>query len=712
MIRIPEDRTVRRSITTMLVVIGVASTIIRMVAVGLWCVQQGRSIDEVFLVEASLTILSDIAIVCMIGIVVIRIGRPRETLTYEPVASALTTYSVSALALLVFAAIVPDDFDGGRITSLLGVVTSHLVAIGTFAISIGLAGFLATLLLMRRHERTRLYLIVQVIILLGIWLCSTLGSVSPVFTIINVVLTVFGAILMLINTQRLNWLATITMEKKIRLLWLTVCALFASIVLSVMHVSSVDAYVTESAASFVRSGAILPSAINFFGFVFFLRFLFAVIAALPNSAIVDRRSSEVESLAHITRLMTAAVSVEHLLNSTTDLALRICRAHGAWMEVDDGDGMQVAAAQLVHPEYVRALHANPTIHELISNGNGPVHVQSLSDLTNDAGDVAVRSMIIIPIYSDHRRMGTLVVFSTVDYGFELDDVRLLTAFGDMVSVALDQARLMEAALTKERLQKEADVARDIQSSLLPRSSPDIRPFNVHAVMIPATEVGGDYFDYIRFADGTQGVIIADVAGKGIPAALYMATLKGAVLAEMRVSAGPADLLRRVNETLFGSMEKHSYISLTCVQFSIISCSLRIARAGHTPAICRVGSELKIIQPRGVAIGIVPPRTFNSAIEEVEVSVGLGDICLLTTDGVTERRDPDMEEIGMDTVADMVRRTVSLQATDLVQETLDVVERHARGADPHDDITIVGIVVSEACATDADSDRMEPTGIAT
>ncbi|MBK6760920.1 MAG: SpoIIE family protein phosphatase [Ignavibacteria bacterium] len=709
MIRIPEDQTVRRSITTMLVVIGVASTIMRMVAVALWSVQQGRSIDEVFLVEVALTVLSDIAIVCMIGVVVLRIGRPRETLTYEPVASALTTYSVSALALLVFAAIVPDDFENGRMTSLLGVLTSHLVAIGTFAISIGFAGFLATLLLIRRHERTRIYLIVQAVIILSIWLCSTLGSVSSVFTILSVVLAVFGGILMLINTQRLNWLATITMEKKIRLLWLTVCALFASIVLSVMHLSSIDAYVTESAAAFVRSGAVLPSAINFFGFVFFLRFLFAVIAALPNSAIVDRRSSEVESLAHITRLMTAAVSVDHLLNSTTDLALRICRAHGAWMEVDEGEGMRVAAAQLVHPEYVRALHANPTIHALITGGKGPVHVQALSDMTKDAGDVAVRSMIIVPIFSDHRRMGTLVVFSTVDYGFEPDDVRLLTAFGDMVSVALDQARLMEAALNRERLQKEADVARDIQSSLLPRTSPDVRPFNVHAVMIPATEVGGDYFDYIRFADGTQGVIIADVAGKGIPAALYMATLKGVVLAEMRISSGPADLLRRVNETLLGSMDRHSYISLTCVQFSIATCSLRIARAGHTPAVFRVGGEIKILQPRGVAIGIVPPQTFNDAIEEVEIAVQEGDMCLLTTDGVTERRDPNLEEIGMDVISDMVRGSSAQQAAALVKETFDAVERHARGADPHDDITIVGIVVSDACATDTVSYRMEHQG---
>ncbi|MBC8124502.1 MAG: hypothetical protein H7X70_02105, partial [Candidatus Kapabacteria bacterium] len=350
MIRIPDDPAIRRSLTVLMIAVGLASIVIRIVSVSVWSVKLGHRIEDSIAMEAALTVLSDVALVCLIGIVVVRIGRFSHALSYEPIAASLTTYSVSSLAILVLAAIVPNNFEDGRMNSYVGVVTSHIIALGTFAISIGLAGFLAMLLLQRRRQRTRVYLVLQVIVLMGIWLCSSLVDVSIVFFVASVILTAIGGILMLVNTQRLHWLATITMEKKVRLLWLTFCAVFASIVLSVMYVSDVDSYLTTSAAQFIRGGAILPSAINFFGFVFFVRFLFAVIASLPNSAIVDRRSSEVESLAHITRLMSEAVSVDHLLNSTTELALRICRAHGAWTEVYDGDENRIVAAQLVHPE--------------------------------------------------------------------------------------------------------------------------------------------------------------------------------------------------------------------------------------------------------------------------------------------------------------------------------------------------------------------------
>jgi len=693
MIRIPESLEVRNAATTFFVVACIVCVFIRMASVAIWCVAKGHGVDDTFVVEAGLTVVSDLILLCIIGVVSLQIRRPTGALSYEPVATALTAYSVSALALLVFAALVPNDLMSGSPTTYVGVLTSHIVSIASFGISIGLAGFLALVFICRRHTRARTYLFIQFGVLLSIWLCSALTPVSNVFNVLSWLLIMIGGVLILVNTRGLDWLTTTTMDKKVRLLWLTFCGLFASIVLTAMFLTSTDSYVTASAASFVRSGEIVIGSVNFFGFVFFLRLLFSTVAALPNSGIVDRRSYEVESLAHITRLMAEAVSVEHLLKSTTALALRICRAHGAWTEVYDGKESRVVAAELVHPEYVRVLHANPIIHKLISETTKPIHIQSMDEVSRDLDTVAVRSMIVVPIYADHRRSATMVVFSTVDYGFEPDDLRLLTAFGDMVSVAIDQARLMEAALAKERLQKEADVAREIQSSLLPRIGPNVEPFSVHSVMIPATEVGGDYFDYIRFSDGSRGVIIADVAGKGIPAALYMATLKGAVLAEMRVSSGPADLLCRVNETLMGSMEKHSYISLTCVQFDPTSCVLRIARSGHTPAICRVRGEVVVLQPRGVAIGIVPPATFNANIEQVEVAMTQGDVCLLTTDGANERRNRMGIEIGTETILELVRTTKVTSASALIEMMLLALESHAEGTEPHDDITLVGIVVN-------------------
>lgn len=705
--QLPNDPQAQRSVTTTFVVVGGVLAILRMVLVLLWSVVGEHSLTENVWVEIGLSVLSDLILAAVVGATVIHFGRQvRDHVTYEKIASAITTYAVSTLALLLIAGLVPDDVIDGRPSNIGAVITTHLVSIGTFSISIILAGFLTSLLLMRRHERTRLYLVLQVFILFSIWLCSVLDSVSELFSAAAILLAIVGSVITLLNIRRLSWLSAITLDKKIRLMWLTACGAFASIVLTSMLTFSDDSYLTVSSLTFLRNGAVLPSAINMFGFVFFLRLFFATVASLPNSGIVDRRSSEVEVLSTVTRLIAESVRVDDLLASVTQHALRVCRAHGAWCEFYDGGEIRVVGTQLVHADYVMTLHANRRLHRLFTTNDRPMHVESVADLfETDENLPAIRSLVVIPIVNHGNRAGTLVMFSTVEYGFESDDVRLLTALADTVGVGLDQARLMEAAIEKERLQKEFDVARNIQASLLPRKPPPTTCCDVDAVTIPATQVGGDYFDYVRFANGRLGAIIADVSGKGIPAALYMATLKGTVLAEMRSAEGPADLLSRINTTLYGSMERHTYITMLCIEFNEQTQILRLARAGHTPAILRIGNEVRYVAPPGVAIGIVAPDTFNSIIGEEAIDVAPGDICLLTTDGVTERRDMNLSEIGIERIGEMLMEMRSPSAGDLVRATVKLLDLHGGQMDQHDDITIVGVMFSDDCETLPDSPRM-------
>lgn len=707
LIRIPQEASTQRSVAMTLGIMASAALVLRIVIVMLWSVMGGHALSENLWVEIALTAASNIVLAGIVGLTVLFYARRMaEELRYETMAGALTTYAVSSLALLLLGAIVPFRVEDGTPQDLLSTFTSHVVALGTFTITIGLAGFLVQVLMARRQRSTQRLLVTLLILVLLIWLGDAMSGVWGGFSFIALVLVMVGAIVMLMTIRRLNWLATISMDKKIRLLWLTLCGGFAAFVLTIQHAFFDEAAVTISADMFIRSGAILPAAVNFFGLVFFGRLLFAVIAALPNSGIVDRRSSEVESLTYLTRLMAESASVDDLLTSVTQFALRVCRGHGAWCETYVDGELRVAAAQLVHADYVHALHGHRQLHRLLVDSERPVLVDSIAERFPEIGStLAVRSMIVVPLLSEHRRIGTLVMFSTVDYGFEADDLRLLTAFGDTISIALDQARLTEAAMERERMQREFDVARRIQSSLLPRTAPLVPCFDVDAVMIPATEVGGDYYDYIRFRSGRPGVIIADVSGKGIPAALYMATLKGVVLAEMRSSDGPADLLRRVNATLHGSMERSTYITMACVEFDPECRSLRLARAGHTPAIVRTGGDVRVLTPRGMAIGIVGPAMFDAAISEEVVDVVAGDICLLTTDGVTERRNRERTEIEIDTVTDLVAGVEQLKADDLVRATLDMLELHADGAEPHDDITIVAIVINDKTETDGREDRM-------
>jgi serine phosphatase RsbU (regulator of sigma subunit) len=681
----------------------------RLVVVCVWSVAGQHAFTENVWVEIGLSILSYLVLVAVLGATVSYFGRRLSNqLRYENIITAATTYAVSTLALMLLAAIVPHQLVGDRPATVLTAISSHVVAIGVYTVSIGLAAFLTVVKLQRQHRGTRALLFVQAMTVLGIWLCFVLTDLSPAFGWVAFVLLMVGGLVTLLNVRRLHWLSTITLERKVRLLWLCTCGAFASFVLALTLASFDDVFVTQSARMFLRSGAVVPAVINFFGFLFFVRLFFATLAALPNSAIVDRRSSEVEALAGLTRLVAQSVRVDDLLNSVTRYSLSVCRAHGAWCEMYDAEELRVVGEQLVTKEYVHHLHTETQIDELLRNGSEPLHVESMSEVVqNPTAPLAIRSLISIPILSNGQHAGSLVMFSTLEYGFEQDDVRLLSAFGDTISVGIDQARLVETEMERERLQQEFDVARSIQLSLLPRESPTNSGWQIDAVMIPATQVGGDYYDFVQFASGNSGAIIADVAGKGVPAAFYMATLKGVVLAQMVNSAGPADLLRRINATLYGRMERRAYISMTCAEFDPHANVIRIARAGHTPALVRTAERVHSLLPRGLAIGIVPSVIFDAMIEEVSVAVQPGDVCLLTTDGVTERRNPSETEMTVAPLVDMLSAVDGFTSAEIVQATLSHTERHGGGTEQHDDITIVAARISEPRVTEAPSHRTPP-----
>lgn len=684
--------------------VGVILAIVRIIVVLLWSIVGHHAIGANLWVELGLTVLSLLIVTAIAGAMVVYFGRrlSRE-FRYETIITTTTIYSVSTLALLLFAALVPGELYGATPLSWVTVVTSHMIAIGTYTISVGLAAFLTVVALQRQHRRTRLYLVIQSACVIGVWLTAMLLDVGSAFEAIAVILVVIGSFVTLLNIRRLNWIGTIKLERKVRLLWLCACGAFAAIVLTFMLTLGSGSYMMQSTRMFLSNGTslpVVPAVLNLFGFLFFVRMFIATLASLPNSGLIDRRSGEVQALSGLTRLVAQSASVDDLLSSVTQYTLTVCGAHGAWCELYDNDGLRIVSPQLISTSYVQQLHRDAKVSALFRNTKEALHIDSLADLYDSAPNSSVvRSLIAIPLKVGVEHLGSVIMFSTVDYGFEQEDVALLTAFADTISVGLEQARLQESSLEKERLQREFEVARSIQISLLPKTSPANAKWEIDAVMIPATRVGGDYYDFIEFANGNCGAVIADVSGKGVPAALYMATLKGVVLAQSRASSGPADLLKKINETLYNTMDRRVYISMAAVELDPVR-GLRMARAGHTPIlVCKTGN-VQTHCPRGAAIGLLPTSQFAAILDEECVAVHHGDFCLLTTDGVTERRNADMEELTTIPLERLLSET-SNSVTEVVQRTIQIVNVHGEGTDAHDDITIVAIRVLGDPATAAD-----------
>ena len=263
--------------------------------------------------------------------------------------------------------------------------------------------------------------------------------------------------------------------------------------------------------------------------------------------------------------------------------------------------------------------------------------------------------------------------------------------------------LLQQAQEKRRLEEELRIAREIQMSLLPRGAMQMPGLAVTALCVPAREVGGDYYDFFPLEDRRLGVLIADVAGKGTSAALYMAELKGLVLSLSKICHSPRQLLIEVNRILAHNLDSRSFITMTYAIIDLGNRVLTYSRAGHTPMIHLPASngtrrQSHVLTPNGMVLGLQLEdfeTHFESLLEELSIPLDAGDVFVLFTDGITEAMNPDSDLFGEDRLRDIVEQHADLPSEELRERILREVEAFVGDADPHDDMTMILLKVEEA-----------------
>jgi serine phosphatase RsbU (regulator of sigma subunit) len=243
---------------------------------------------------------------------------------------------------------------------------------------------------------------------------------------------------------------------------------------------------------------------------------------------------------------------------------------------------------------------------------------------------------------------------------------------------------------RERLLTEFAVARQAQAGMLPAAPPEIDGFTLAAACIPAREVGGDLFDFLEFPEGRWGICVADVSGKGVPAALYMTLTKGMLAAEQGMASDSAALIRAVNQQLHQAGKRRTFVTMAWGLLDPATRSVDMFRAGHNPVLWwRASTQDSVyLQPKGLGLGLAGDRVFARALEAQRVELGEGDALVFYSDGLTEAMNPALELFGEDRLQEVVAVAAKESAAGLLQSILDEVERFKAGADPHDDLTLV------------------------
>jgi sigma-B regulation protein RsbU (phosphoserine phosphatase) len=260
--------------------------------------------------------------------------------------------------------------------------------------------------------------------------------------------------------------------------------------------------------------------------------------------------------------------------------------------------------------------------------------------------------------------------------------------------------LLQTAAEKKRLDEELRIARQIQMSLLPRGPLDMPGLGVTALCVPAREVGGDYYDFFHLPDDRLGVLIADVSGKGTSAALYMAELKGLVLALSQTQQSPRDMLIEVNRIISDNLDSRSFITMTYGVIDRQAGVLTYCRAGHTPLIYRPSGPgaTQVQTPSGLVVGLRIPgaaEKFSDLLEEHRIDLSVGDVIALYTDGVTEAMNDDGDLFGDSRLGRIIDEHGHLDVAELRERILREVEAFVGAADQHDDMTMILIKVEHA-----------------
>lgn len=310
----------------------------------------------------------------------------------------------------------------------------------------------------------------------------------------------------------------------------------------------------------------------------------------------------------------------------------------------------------------------------------------------DASEIVpIRDLLLAPLVVRDEVLGVLaLVNKRQEPPFNEGDESLVNAIAEQAAVTLDLFRLYRVLADKQRYESQIRLARDFQEFLLPREVPDVEAVELWGMSRPALDLGGDYFDFLKVDDEHIGIAIADVSGKGIPAALVMASVRATLHAECKGNRSPKNVLERVNRQAKGDTKPGVFITMTYGVLNTKTGVLKFCRAGHEPLVAarESGAPLVEVAPKGMALALVDGDPFNILLEEREVRLEELGTAILYTDGVTEAKNLNDDEYGEDRLFSVFRSCASEPPRAITERIAADVGQFSQNREQHDDVTIV------------------------
>lgn len=360
-------------------------------------------------------------------------------------------------------------------------------------------------------------------------------------------------------------------------------------------------------------------------------------------------------LYHVSQSFNSSLDLDLVLNRVMDQVVELMRAERGFVMLLEEDGAPVfrVARGMDHqtiedPEF----QISRGVVERVAREGEPLLTSNAQtddrlSLRVSVQALGLRSILCVPLKAQGRITGVIYVDNRLQAGlFTPDDLELLSAVAHSAAIAIENARLYRVAVEKGRMERELQVARELQASLLPKTTPQVPGWEFAAAWQPARQTSGDYYDFFAAREGEVGLVIGDVSGKGMPAALFMALTRSIVRASLVAPTPLVERIERANRLICADSTAGMFVTLFCAEIRLSTGELTYVNAGHNPPLLlssSVGHEgLNELRPTGMALGVLEDAPF----QQQTVQMAPGDLMLLYTDGVPDATQASGERFEM------------------------------------------------------------------
>ena len=507
-------------------------------------------------------------------------------------------------------------------------------------------------------------------------------------------------LLIVINSIKISWIAFIVKKEKIALL---VLSIIISILFFTNFASASDNIHNQVVIQFSSMLNQFLKIIMIYGAIYFSILFFTTLFHIPTAEVYDRKAQEVSFLQYFSKLITESHDFSELAETVTEITTKVCNAEAAWIAWKDGDEFKSMANKNIGyydsnnmTKFIFGSRLNRDFsRSFIVNLKKHKNLPQLSE--------GYFHFAAAPIRTHNEIKGFIIAAKKDDFMFDDEDRDAMNTFSDYASVAIENSRLLEELIEKERLEKELDVAREIQRRILPSKNPDFENLKISSVFIPAFEVGGDYYDFFEI-DGTKlGFIIADVSGKGISAAFIMAEVKGIFESLSKTIERPKDILIKANEILQRTLDRKNFVSAAYGLIDLKKETVSISRAGHCPILLVRNNIVENLRPNGIGLGLNFGSQFVDSLEEIELKLRGNDIIVLYTDGITEAKNKELEDFGSIQFEQILINNSNKNADEISNKVIQEVTLFSQSKPQHDDITLVILKWKQKLKNDGDTE---------